>query len=328
MQQSKSKLNLLSHRTKMILLFLLCALLIGFYILEGLNSSNIDYNLPRRIKKILAVILVGYATGHSTLIFQTITENHILTPSIMGLDSLYLFLQTLVVFLFGSRQLTMMNDTSSFFITLVLMIGAALILFLLMFRGEKHNVYFLVLVGMIFGTLFGGLSNFMQMLIDPNEFSVLQGKMFATFNKVNTDLLWIAGGITFITALWSIKDLKLLDVISLGRNHAINLGVNYRYLILKNLIAVAIFTSTATVLVGPVSFLGILVISLTRSLFTTYKHSIFLPGVSLLSVAILMAGMFLAERVMNFSVPLSVIVNFAGGIFFMFLLLKQKGGSV
>ena len=299
-------------------------ILVVVYVFWGLNASNWDFNLPRRLKKVLAIALVAYAVGHSTLVFQTITSNNILTPSIMGLDSLYLFFQTTVVFLFGSRQLSLMNDVPSFLITLALMLGAALLLFMLMFRGAEKNVYFLVLVGMIFGTLFGGLTNFMQMLIDPNEFSVLQGKMFASFNKVNTDLLWISIGIAAVVFLASLLDLRKLDVLALGRNHAINLGVNYTALVLRSLMLVAVLTSVATVLVGPVSFLGILVISLTRTLFKTYRHATLLAGVSLISVAVLMLGMLVTERLMNFSVPLSVIVNFVGGLYFILLLLKEN----
>lgn len=321
MQQRKR----LSRNARLMLLFGAgCLVLIAAFLFLGLESANLDFVFPRRVQKVVAVIIVGYAVGHSTLIFQTVTSNHILTPSIMGLDSLYLFFQTVVVFLFGSRQLALMSDIPSFFITVGLMVGAALLLFLLMFRGAERNVYFLVLVGMIFGTLFGGLSSFMQMLIDPNEFSVLQGKMFASFNKVNTDLLWISLAITLVVFLVSVKDLRQLDVLSLGKSHAVNLGVNYRALVLRSLIVVAVLTSVATVLVGPVSFLGILVISLTRAIFKTYRHAVFLPGVTLISVLVLMLGMLVVERLMNHSVPVSVIINFVGGIYFILLLIKEN----
>ncbi|MCG0056936.1 iron chelate uptake ABC transporter family permease subunit, partial [Escherichia coli] len=62
----------------------------------------------------------------------------------------------------------------------------------IMFKGEGRNIFFLLLIGIVFGTLFSSLSSFMQMLIDPNEFQVVQDKMFASFNNINTDLLWLA----------------------------------------------------------------------------------------------------------------------------------------
>src|SRR5690625_4027630 len=83
---------------------LLLALLFIFYDLTG----NIGYILPKRIIKVVAIVITGGAIAFSTTIFMTITNNRILTPSIMGLDSLYMLTQTFIIFIFGSRSLIMM----------------------------------------------------------------------------------------------------------------------------------------------------------------------------------------------------------------------------
>ena len=292
------------------------------YVFAGLNPETWDYSFPRRVKIVLAIMLVSGAVGTSAVIFQTITANHILTPGIMGLDNLYLFLQTLVVFVFGSGRLVMMNDVPSFLLTLLLMVGSSAALFLFMFRGEGQSVYFLVLVGLVFGTAFSGLSSFMQVIIDPSEFSVLEGRMFASFNKINVDLLGVAGVIIPGAILWVLPDFKYLDVLTLGRAHAVNLGVNYRHVALKSLIAVSILTSAATVLVGPIIFLGILIVSVARFLLRTYRHAILVPGTVAVGVAVLGLGMLVTERVFHFTAPLSVIINFTGGAYFLYLLLR------
>lgn len=313
-----------SNRTRILVLIGFMLFCGAFYVLWGLTAKNFDFNFPLRMKKVAAVLVVSYAVGHSTLLFQTITNNHILTPSIMGLDRLYMFLQTAVVFFFGSKTLTVMTDIPSFLLSLLLMIGASLLLFLFLFRGEEQNVYFLVLVGMVFGTLFGGLSSFMQVLIDPNEFSILEGRMFASFNKINVDLLWISIGIVFVVFLVSLKDLPLLDVLALGRTTAISLGVSYNGIVMRSFVYVSILTSVATVLVGPVSFLGILVISLARNMTPTFHHGTLLATTVFLGAGILLFGMIITERLLFFSVPISVVVNFVGGIYFIFLLLKES----
>ena len=295
---------------------------LALYVCSGLTAENWDYNFPRRVKIILAIILVGAAVGVSSVVFQTITANHILTPSIMGLDSLYLFLQTLVVYAFGSGQLVLMNDVSSFLLALLLMAGSSTILFLLMFRGETQSVYFLVLVGLVFGTAFNGLASFMQVLIDPNEFSVLEGRMFASFNKINVDLLGLAGIIIPAAILWLLPELRRLDVLTLGRAHAVNLGVDYRRVVLKSLVAIAILTSAATVLVGPITFLGILIVSLARFLLPTFRHAVLVPGTVAVGIAVLGIGMFATERLLQFTAPLSVIINFIGGLYFLYLLMR------
>lgn len=171
---------------KITLLVGIAMICIGLFLFYDLG--NWDYTFPRRCKKVLAIILTGGAIAFSTMIFQTITNNRILTPSILGLDSLYMLIQTVIVFLFGSMNVVMMNENVNFLISVFLMILFSFVLYQIMFKGEGRNIFFLLLVGIVFGTLFGSLSSFMQMLIDPNEFQVVQDKMFASFNNVNTDL--------------------------------------------------------------------------------------------------------------------------------------------
>ncbi len=305
-------------------LIFVCAALMLAYIFIGLTPDNWAFNFPRRLKIMAAIVVVGAGVGLAAATFQTITANHILTPSIMGLDSLYLFLQTIVVFLFGSGQLVMMNDIPGFLLTLLLMIGASAALFICMFRKEGQNIYFLVLVGFVCGTVFSGLASFMQVIIDPSEYSVLEGRMFASFNRINMQLLWIAAGIAAVSCLISILDFKYLDVLTLGRNHAINLGVPYQRVVLRTLVCIAVLTSAATVLVGPITFLGILAVSLGRALVQTYRHSMLAGASALVAITVLILGMFVTERALNFTTPLSVIINFIGGLYFLFLLLRAK----
>ena len=312
------------NRLLLLLLAAACILLVLAYVFVGLTPENHGFNFPRRVKIMAAILVVGAAVGLAAVTFQTVTANHILTPSIMGLDNLYLFLQTVVVFAFGSGQLVMMSDVPGFVLTLLLMVGSSTALFVCMFRNEERNIYFLVLVGFICGTVFSGLADFMQVVIDPSEYSVLEGRMFATFNRINVALLGIAALIVAVVAALSVLDFRQLDVITLGRDHAINLGVRYRRVVLRTLVATAVLTSAATVLVGPIMFLGILAVSLGRALFKTHRHSVLVPGTVLVATAVLLLGMFLTERVLHFKTPLSVIINFVGGMYFLFLLLRAR----
>src|SRR5690625_396484 len=142
------------------------SLLYIFYDLTG----NIGYILPKRIIKVVAIILTGEAIAFSTTIFMTITNNRILTPSVMGLDSLYMLIQTVMLFLLGSKSLVMMNTNANYLISIFAMVIFSLLFFRLLFRGEGNNIYYLLLVGMILGTFFSSFTSFMQVLIDPNYF--------------------------------------------------------------------------------------------------------------------------------------------------------------
>ncbi|MED4400503.1 iron chelate uptake ABC transporter family permease subunit [Metabacillus fastidiosus] len=313
----------MNNKVRLIILAAISIILISVFLFVDLGS-NISYILPRRGLKIIAIILTAFAIAYSTIIFQTITNNRILTPSIIGLDSLYMLIQTVIVFAFGSTTLTMMNKNVHFLLSVGLMILFAGILFRLLFKGEGRNIYYLLLVGLIFGTFFGSVSNFMEMLIDPNEFSVLQDKMFASFNNINSDILLIAVAFLIISVLYSLKFSKYLDVLSLGKEQAINLGVNYDHVVKRLLIVVVILVSVSTALVGPITFLGLLVANVAHQFMKTYKHKYLISGSVLISIIALVGGQLIVERVFTFSTTLSVIINFAGGVYFIYLLLKEN----
>ncbi|MFJ7937933.1 iron chelate uptake ABC transporter family permease subunit [Peribacillus sp. NPDC096622] len=312
----------MNNKSRIIILAVVAAALTAGYIFWDLGP-NWDYALPRRVIKIIAIIVVGCAIAFSTVIFQTVTNNKILTPSILGLDSMYMLIQTGVIFIFGSTHIMIMNKNLNFLITLAAMLIFASLLFKFMFK-KNRNIYFLLLIGIIFGTLFGSMSSFMQVLIDPNEFQIIQNKMFASFNNVNTDLLTLAIILMIAAMIYFMRFLKYLDVMSLGRDQAINLGVDYDFVTKRVLIVVTVLISISTALIGPITFLGLLVANVAYQFIKSYQHKHIIPGAMLISVIALVGGQFIVERIFTFSTTLSVIINFVGGVYFIYLLLKEN----
>lgn len=310
-------------KKKMYFLSVLLIVLIIAFALIGLNSKNWQYALSKRIPKLVAIVLTGSAIAFSSTVFQTITNNRILTPSVLGLDSLYVFIQTFIVFAFGSTTLANLGRNFNFIISVVLMILFSMILFQTFFKKGKKNIFFLLLFGMILGTFFQSLSTFMQVLIDPNEFFVVQNKMFVSFNNINTELVWLAFIGILAVSIYTLKYLKDLDVLSLGRENAINLGVQYNKVVKTMLVIISILVSISTALVGPITFLGLLVANISREFLDTYKHKYLITGAMLISSIALVGGQLIAERVMNFNTPINVIINLVGGIYFIYLILKE-----
>ncbi|KYG32104.1 iron chelate uptake ABC transporter family permease subunit [Alkalihalobacillus trypoxylicola] len=309
-------------KTRILLLSLLAILLTGLFLFYDLRSW--EYALPRRGIKILSIIVTGAAIAFSTVVFQTITNNRILTPSLIGLDSLYQLFQTFIIFTFGSMSVLVLNQYLNFAVSTILMIIFAMILYQLLLKGEGKNIFFLLLVGIIMGTFFGSISTFLQVLIDPNEYLNVQNRLFASFNNVHSELLWISIGIFIFVTIIFYPQLKYLDVLSLGRDQAINLGVNYDKTVKWLLIFIAILISIATALVGPITFLGLLVANVAYEMVKTYRHSIIIPVAMLISIIALVGGQLLVERIFSFSTPISVIINFIGGVYFLYLLLRES----
>ena len=303
-----------------ILLLLVAAALFLFYDM----GSNWEFALRLRGIKVLAILVVSCCVAYSSVAFQTLTNNRILTPSIMGFESVYLLIQTVIVFIYGDLTFHVLSSLDNFFLSVLGMIGFAFLLYILIYRKGKDNLYLLLLVGIILGTLFNSLSSFMQLLIDPSDYFIVQGKMFATFNKINRDLLWPSAGVLVVLLVVGFRTTKYLDVLALGRDQAINLGLNYNRTVQLFLIIIAILVSVSTALVGPITFLGLLVTNLTYELFKTHRHSVIIAACCLVTAVTLLGGQFVMERLFHLSIPVSAIINLVGGLYFMFLLLRVR----
>ncbi len=308
---------------KMLILIVLALGACGVYLFQDLNGS-FDYALPRRGVKVFAMVLTGIAIAYATVVFQTITHNRILTPSIMGLDSLYMLLQTLLIFFLGSDHISIMNRQINYILSIAAMVVFALLFYHFLFKKGNQPIYFLLLIGIIFGTFFGSISTFLQVLIDPNEFQIVQDQMFASFNNVNSDLVWLSLLVIIILVAFAWRHNASLDVLSLGRDTALNLGVDYDSLVRYKLILSAVLIAVATALVGPITFFGLIVANLSYQFFRSYKHSVLLLGAIVISVLALVGGQWVVERLFTFNTTLSVIINFIGGIYFIYLLLKES----
>lgn len=300
-------------------------LLVSCTLFLTLNANgNWDFILPLRATKLASLLLVAYAVGVSTLLFQTLTNNPILTPSILGFDSLYIFLQTLLVAVLGGVGYTHLPPLGKFGFELAAMVGGSLLLFQILLRQGGRDLVRMILIGVIFGILFRSLSSLLQRLIDPEEFAVAQAYTFASFNSVNQQMLAIAAVILFISSVFIWRERYRLDVHMLGRDQAINLGIPYTRHTLWLLAWVAVLVATSTALVGPVSFFGLLVAALANHFAPNMKHSTRLPMVFLTAALLLVAGQTVFEHVLGMKAVLSVVVEFAGGLVFLWLVLKRK----
>lgn len=310
---------------KKIYILLVVAVLASIvFIFIGVNKSNSSYLLSKRLPKIAAIVISGGCIAFSSVIFQTISNNRILTPSILGLDSVYSFIQTIVVFIFGSGSIVMTNKNLNFVLSLIGMLLISSLLYKMVFSNKDNSIMQLLLVGLIIGTLFSSLTSFMQVLIDPNEYLTLQNKLIASFNNVNTDILLLSVLIILGMIPFIYDDFKFLDVMSLGKEQAVNLGVFYDGVMKKMMVVVAILTAIPTALVGPITFLGLIVVNVTYQVIKSYKHKYLISAAVLISMCSLIIGLIFVEKVFAFNTTLSVIINFIGGVYFLYLLLKEN----
>lgn len=283
-------------------------------------KGNIAFVLELRLVKLAALVQVGVAIAISTVIFQTVTGNRILTPSIMGLDALYLFGQMLMVFLLGGVGYVTLDPQMKFGLEVLVLMALASALLLPMLKS-RLDMGLMLLAGVVFGVLFRSLHSLLARLMDPNEFSVVQSASFANFNAVRTDLLLFAAVVTIVAAVIAWRARHVLDIVSLGPDTATGLGVGWAGTVTGLLLLVSALVAVSTALVGPVAFFGLLVAALAERIVNTRRHAVLLPAAALAGVVVLVGGQTLFQHALGNATALGVVIEFVGGLVFLLLLV-------
>lgn len=304
-------------------LTVLALLLCGLYLTYN-TYGNFQFAWMLRGKKVAAFLLVALATGIATVSFQTLTQNQFLTPNILGLDSLYVLIQTLLFFFVGGVNMLSQEQTATFLISIFLMALLSLLLANVLLKQQQNDLFILLMLGMILGTLFSSTSNFLQVIMDPNEYDLLQGRLFASFSNINTTHLGLAAGIILLGSLVLLAANRYLDVLHLGDDQATNLGIPLKKFQILILFLVSLLTGTATALVGPITFLGFIVANISYQLMPTYRHSYLFPTAVLLGIIFLVGSQFLVEQVFQLKTTVSVVTQFVGGLYFIGKIIYER----
>lgn len=311
--------------TKKIWILATITLFVGvLYLFLGIDFDILAYQIQSRIRKLILMLLVGAAIGTSVVIFQAITVNRLLTPSMMGLDAVYMFIKVVLVFIFGVQSVMVTNLYVNFTLTLLAMIVFALILFQGVFKYGNFSVYFILLIGVILGTFFRSITGFIELVINPEDFLAVQSSMFANFNASNEKLVAVCGVILIVLIIITVIILPYLDILLLGKAQAINLGVNYTRVTRLLMIMVALLTAIATALVGPITFLGLLTINVAHEIVKTYEHKYLLPVTIMLSWISLFSAQWIVEHLFEATTEISILINLVGGSYFVYLLIRRR----
>ena len=86
---------------------------------------------------------------------------------------------------------------------------------------------------------------------------------------------------------------------------------------------VSVMVAASTALVGPILFFGLIVANLAYAYAGSFRHAWTLPVAVLLGMVCLVGGQLVIERVFAFGATLSTVIELAGGVFFLFLVLRK-----
>lgn len=309
-------------RVRLVLLVALAVAATVMYLLTDLPGAW-EYALGLRGRTVLGMALAATAIGVATVLFQTATGNRILTPGVMGFDAVFLVLQVTVAFAIGPIVLVSAPPLVSWAVELVLTAGVVLLLYRWLFLSRRLDLHVIVLAGLVIGVLLRSVTAFLQRLLDPDTFAIVQNLVFASFTSVDAELL-VPTAIVVGGALLAVRPVRAsLDVLSLGETAAVALGVEHRRVVLHLVTVVALLVAASTALVGPVTFFGLLVANLAYGA-VGHRHAYSLPAAVAVGVTALVGGQVVLDRVLGFGTELPVVIELIGGVLFLALVLTGR----
>lgn len=298
--------------------FAVAALAALFLLLwSGLDFS---YVIPKRLARLQTIIIGGICVALSSIIFQTIAGNRILTPTVMGYEAVFLFFQSLLILLFGTQSLTMFGEDGNFALSILLMLAYSWAIHHWLFKGGRNNIYVLLLLGLVLTTIIATFTQFVQLRINPGEFAVLQGFSEASFTNTATWHLIYSALLVLVTFGLVLRLLPSLDVLLLGRERAISLGINHPRQVFLLLGIVAILVAISTSLIGPSGFMGIFIANITYMLAGTYQHRVLLPLGCAVAIVTFLLAQLLVEHVFNYGTTVGILINLLSGAYFLALM--------
>lgn len=303
----------------------LCALALTYLLL--FSGMDFDYVIPKRLVRLGAMLIGGICIAWSAITFQTLTNNRILTPAVMGYEAVYLLLQSLLVLLLGTQSLVLLGAGGNFALSVALMLAYSWVLHRWLFNDGHSNVYSLLLVGLVLTLVMGTFTQFVQFRTSPGEFSMLLGFTQASFNRAQPAQLLYAGAIVAMVCAVGFRTLPTLDVLALGRESAISLGVEYRRAVRLQLVLVSTLVAVSTSLLGPTAFMGIFVANMAYALARSIRHRATLPMGCAIAVAIFIAAQLAVEHVFNYRTTVGILVNLVCGAYFLALVVRNRGAQ-
>lgn len=314
------------------ILSVMVVLLVAAYLLiPTKNSSTVsNFILQRRLLKLLVMVIVSCAIPISTISFQTVVQNRFLTPGVLGIESLFVFIQSGLYYFKSLVGVKVEQSVIIYSVTIAIQIG----LLLLLMNASKgmmlSNFKVLLLLTMAFSMLLRNASTFLQVLMDPNEFDKLQSSLYPSFQKMNAQpmMIGVAIGLFVLLMMVFYKIRHQLDALHLGVHSAKMLGINTKRLSNVVIVVVIIMTSLSTILVGPLQFLGFMIANLTYQLTKEYKHGVLWLFSAVLGLVIVLAAQLIVERIFLLTIPISVFIEGIGGVLYLILLVKgEKPGA-
>ena len=302
---------------------LLPALVLAFLLLgSGLDFS---YVIPKRLVRLGAIVVAGVCIALSSVIFQTLAGNRVLTPAIMGYEGIYLLFQAVLVLWLGAGSVALLGAQGNALLSMALMLGYSWLLQRWLLREGRGDVYRLLLLGLVLTMVLGTFTQFIQLKTSPGEFSILQSLGYTSFNRAQPAQVLYSGLLVAAVAVLVARGTRVLDVLALGRDQAIALGLDHGRCLRLQMALIAVLVAVSTSLVGPTAFMGVFVANIAYALARSARHQVTLPLACAVAIGMFLLAQLLVEHLFNYRTSVSILVNLVCGAYFLALMVRTRG---
>lgn len=272
-----------------------------------------------RFPRVITAVLSGAALSVAGLLMQTLFQNPLAGPYVLGINS-------------GSSLLVAISTMSSFYvfgsdfgIVAAAMIGAlGAGLFILFCSIYVKNKVSLLLVGIMFGSFAGALVSVLQAYSDPNNLKTFMLWSFGSLQGVEFNQLPILASVVAVGIMLSIVLVKPLNLLLLGDKSASLLGINVKSIRFLIILATSILTGVVTAFCGPIAFVGLVVPNMVKIIYKTTNHYHLLVG-SVLGGALLIVLCDIAMQLLTpyVNLPLNALTALIGAPVVMWIIMKK-----
>lgn len=278
------------------------------------NIDKIQILLISRFPRLIAIIVAGVGLSISGLIMQQISKNKFVSPTTAATaDFAKLGILFCIMIIPGATIMQKMIISFIF-------AGLGTILFMKMIKAIKiKNIIFVPLIGMMLGKIIGSITTFFAYKYDlvQNISSWMEGDM-SLIMKGSYELLYLSIPMVIIAFLYANK----FTIVGMGEDFAINLGVNYNFVVNVGLAIVSLICAVTIITVGNIPFLGLIIPNIVSlysgdNLKKTLYHTALLGPIFLLACDIL--GRFI---IFPFEMSISLTVGVIGSIIFLYMIIR------
>nr|WP_156137154.1 iron chelate uptake ABC transporter permease subunit VctD [Vibrio caribbeanicus] len=277
------------------------------------DPQSWDLLFTSRIPRLAAVLLAGAGLSIAGLIMQQISQNRFASPSTSGTIECAMLGYVLSLVLFG-------NGNQLWLIFSVSMLGTlAFVQFIN--RIQFKNAVFVPLVGIIFGNVVQSVATFFAYKYDAiQNLSSWAVANFANLLQGDYELLYVAIPFAIFSLLYATR----ISAVGLGKDFAVNLGLNYQQVLVVGVLLVSVMSASVVMIVGKLPFLGLIVPNLVSRFYgDNLRRNI--PLTALLGALIVLVC-DLAGRLIIFpyELPISNIISLLGGAVFIYFILQGE----